>query len=392
MDTRIRPSYRFAIVGAGLAGLSLARAFARRGVTDPIVILDAKPAFLDDRTWSFWDVDAGDDTHLASGSWNRWELRDDSGAYMQQSAGAPYVSIKSRDFYAAAQTHISDSGYDLLLGRAVTSIVESAGSCVISTRDRTIVADYVFDARGLSGEMLGRSAVVQRFAGRRVVVDFDAFDATTATLMDVQRDTDDGFHFFYVLPFGPREALIENTYFARRPLSRARLDYELDAYITRRIGTAQPASGYREVGSIPMSSGLTLPKRTARVIPIGLRGGCARPGSGYTFHRVQAQTACIADAFASTANVPSTQSFGSVAPACDAFLIEAARRAPKLLPRAFRRLFATIEGDRLANFMMDRAGPLETLPVLVASVLGALEGLGDVAPVGTTRVGNLAAR
>jgi len=42
--------------------------------------------------------------------------------------------------------------------------------------------------------------------------------------------------------------------------------------------------------------------------------------------------------------------------------------------------------------MMDRAGPLETLPVLVASVLGALEGLGDVAPVGTTRVGNLAAR
>jgi len=72
--------------------------------------------------------------------------------------------------------------------------------------------------------------------------------------------------------------------------------------------------------------------------------------------------------------------------------IEAARRAPKLLPRAFRRLFATIEGDRLAQFMMDRTGPLETLPVLAASVLGALEGLGDAAPLETTRIGNLAAR
>jgi len=391
MDMHVRSSYRFAIVGAGLAGLSLARAFARRGVTDPIVIIDAKPAFVDDRTWSFWDVDAGDDARLASGTWNRWEFRAHSGAYMQQSAGAPYVSIKSRDFYAAAQTHISDSGYDLLLGEAVTSIVESVGSCAISTRDRTIVADHVFDARGLSREMVGRSDLVQRFAGRRVVVDFDAFDATTATLMDVQRDTDDGFHFFYVLPFGPREALIENTYFARRPLSRARLDYELDAYITRRIGAVQPAAGYREVGSIPMSSSLQLPKRTARVIPIGLRGGCARPGSGYTFHRVQAQTARIADAFTRT-TVPPTLSFGSVAPMCDAFLIEAARRAPKLLPRAFRRLFATIEGDRLAQFMMDRTGPLETLPVLAASVLGALEGLGDAAPLETTRIGNLAAR
>ena len=392
MGTDTRSSYRFAIVGAGLAGLSLARAFARRGVTDPIVIIDAKPAFVDDRTWSFWDVDGGDDARLASGTWNRWEFRDDSGSYAQQSVDMPYISIKSRDFYAAAQRLISDSGYDLLLDEAVNSIVESVGSCVISTRHHTIVADYVFDARGLSGEMVGKSDVVQRFVGRRVVVDYDTFDATTATLMDVQQDTDDGFHFFYVLPFGPREALIENTYFARRPLSRARLDYELDAYITRRIGAPAKPLEYREAGSIPMSSSLALPERTARIIPIGLRGGCARPGSGYTFHRVQAQTARIADAFVRTTNIQPTDMFASVAPACDAFLIEAARRAPKLLPRAFRRLFATIDGDRLAHFMMDRTGPLETLPVLVASVLGAMESLSDFRPRSRAKTGQLAAR
>ncbi len=371
MNAHKLPAYRFAIVGAGLAGLSLARAFARTGVAGRVAIIDAKARFSDDRTWSFWDVDGSSDAGLAAASWFHWELSDETGTYAQRSTTIPYVAIKSRSFYDAALAEIRAARYELLLCERVTSIDELPSNCRVHTRSRTISAEYVFDARGSTGAMLDRLDVVQRFSGYRITTERDTFDAHVATLMDVQPDTRDGLHFFYVLPFGPREALVENTYFASRPIGRVRLEDELDRYIARRFGAARPSIDYREAGSIPMSSRLSLPERSARVLPIGLRGGCARPGSGYTFHRVQTQASRIARAFIEPQASIDGVDFTARAPWCDAVLLAAARSATDLLPHAFRHLFATIDGDMFARFMMDRAGPAETFRVLLASAVGA---------------------
>jgi len=371
VNDRILPAYRFAIVGAGLAGLSLARAFARFGVAGRVAIIDAKTRFADDRTWSFWDIDASADARLAAGSWQRWQLQDESGTYAQRSSSIPYIAIKSRTFYDSALADIQAANYDVFLGERITEIDEAPQGCMIRTRSRTIHAEFVFDARGLTASMVDAADVVQRFAGYRIVAAGDTFDASVATLMDVQADTDDGFHFFYVLPFGPGEALIENTYFARRPIGRARLENELDRYIARRFGVTQRTVVYRETGALPMSARLTLPPPTHRVLPIGLRGGCARPGTGYTFHRVQNQVERIARLFAHPDATLDGSDFSQRAPWCDAVLLAAARHTPDLLHGAFRQLFATIEGDALARFMMDRTGPIETFPVLLASAIGA---------------------
>ena len=223
--------------------------------------------------------------------------------------------------------------------------------------------------------MVGASPVVQRFVGRRITTKCDVFEPGVATLMDVQDDTDDGFHFYYVLPFTAREALVENTYFARVSISAARLESELDAYVSRRYGRTLAGTDYREIGAIPMSSARMAQPRTRRVVPIGLRGGCARPGSGYTFHRVAMQTAALVAAFAPDDAPPTDSSYALAPPACDAWLIAAARYAPSLLPGAFAKLFATTDGDRVARFMMDRAGALESFPVLAASAFGAAQTL-----------------
>lgn len=139
--------YRFAIVGAGLAGLSLARALVRRGVDGPIAILDAKPSIADDRMWSFWDVDGSGDARLASGTWQRWELRDRSGSYTQESAQFPYVSLRSSSFYASVLDELRSRNVDLLLGDAVTAVDESPDSCIVRTRGgRNFAAAYAFDA------------------------------------------------------------------------------------------------------------------------------------------------------------------------------------------------------------------------------------------------------
>lgn len=368
--------YRFVILGAGLAGLSLARALVRHGIDDRVAILDAKPRLADDRMWSFWDVDGSSDAHLASGRWERWELRDRSGAYVQESARFPYVALRSTSFYASVLGELAVRNVDVVLGDAVIAVDEGRDSCVVRTRGgKSATARVVFDARGLDGAMVRDAAVVQRFVGRRIETERDAFDPAVATLMAVQPDTQDGFHFFYILPFGPREALVENTYFARRPIARARIEGELDGYVAQHYGFARPVPSYVEAGAIPMSTALALPRATARVIPIGLRGGCARPGSGYTFHRTQHQVEAIADAIVRDGDAFARRRFALGAPACDAWLLQAARRAPQVLPGAFRRLFGTTEGDALARFMMDRANPAQTFPLLLASALGAADGL-----------------
>jgi len=58
--------------------------------------------------------------------------------------------------------------------------------------------------------------------------------------------------------------------------SRARLEGELDAYVSERYAFVRPVPSYVEVGTIPTSSALALPRATARVIPIALRRSCAR--------------------------------------------------------------------------------------------------------------------
>jgi lycopene beta-cyclase len=371
---RQTPAYRFAIIGAGLAGVSLARAFARNGVRGRVAIIDSKARFTDDRTWSFWDVDASADAALAAGSWFRCQLTDRSGTYAQ-AAAVPYVALKGAQFYASALMEIESLEHDVYLGERVVGVDARSSGCTVRTNARRIEAEYVFDARGLTAAMIGSVDIVQRFAGCRIETEHDTFDDGVATLMDVQADTHDGFHFFYLLPFSAREALVENTYFARRPIGRARLEDELSRYVARRFGGARPVVRYREAGAIPMSSRLSLPRPQLRIVPIGLRGGCARPGSGYTFHRVQRQVDRIARAFAQPASSLDGRDFAMDAPLFDELLIAAARFAPTVLPRAFRRLFATIDGDVLARFMMDCAGPVDTASVLLATGIGVCESL-----------------
>jgi lycopene beta-cyclase len=64
-----RDRYEFVILGAGCSGLSLCYHLLERGVDAPILILDRKRTFEDDRTWCFWDVEPTPFTQLALKEW-----------------------------------------------------------------------------------------------------------------------------------------------------------------------------------------------------------------------------------------------------------------------------------------------------------------------------------
>jgi hypothetical protein len=60
-----REAYEFVILGAGCAGLSLCHYLLEEGIDAPILIVDRRASFDDDRTWCFWDVEPTPFSHLA---------------------------------------------------------------------------------------------------------------------------------------------------------------------------------------------------------------------------------------------------------------------------------------------------------------------------------------
>ena len=74
LDRPLRDDYAFVILGAGCSGLSLCYYLLEQGVDAPILILDRKTSFEDDRTWCFWDVEPTSFTHLSRKEWNSWSF------------------------------------------------------------------------------------------------------------------------------------------------------------------------------------------------------------------------------------------------------------------------------------------------------------------------------
>ena len=72
--------------------------------------------------------------------------------------------------------------------------------------------------------------------------------------MDFGAGSADNIHFYYVLPFSPRSALVETTIFPKRP-SIDQYETELRHYLQHRYGLARWQIKHTEQGVLPMENG-----------------------------------------------------------------------------------------------------------------------------------------
>ena len=337
--------------------MSLCHYLLQRGIQDPILILDRKAAFADDRTWCFWDTCPTAFTDLAAHCWHRWDVFDAAGrAATQTSPSVGYACLHSRDFYAHVVEEIGRSGnVTLALGCPVESCDATPGHAVVRAGGASYPADYVFDSRLRSCPEDG-DALTQRFFGQFVRTETPQFDSTRCTLMDFRVSQSDGLHFLYTLPFSPTEALVEDTYIQDSRAARQTPEQhraQISAHLTRQRGVTEYAVTREEAGAIPMTM-RPFPKRDGRVFFIGTAGGCTKPSSGYTFARIQEQCRQIADAAAAGTldrfrerPAPARYRF------FDAVFLRALRDDPGAFPGHFQRLFAHVPPEALTAFLSE---------------------------------------
>ena len=369
-------SYAYVILGAGCAGLSLCYYLLERGVEEPILILDRKEDFADDRTWCFWDVERTPFSDLAARRWSSWDVRAGGRRVVHTSERHPYLCLAGADFYRAALARISGHpNVTVRLGEDVRGLGEFEGGVRVETSGGTYPAGRVFDGRGLSPDLAafgearrGGRWISQQFLGLRLRAREPVFDPETCTLMDFEVDQGRGLRFAYVLPFDEREALVENVYLSQSGAPPETHRREISAYLADRYGLAEDdyVVGGEERGDIPMTTHRFPRKVGERVHAVGTLGGETRPSTGYTFVRVQRYCRALAASLTGSDADPE-----GVHPrrhrALDGLFLRLLRERPERCPEIYARMFAGVPPGPLIRFLTETSTPLDE-----ARLVGAL--------------------
>lgn len=350
------------IAGAGCAGLSLAVHLLRADVKTRIILADSRQGYVRDRTWCGFATRRHPFAECVDHQWHHWRVRTEQHEAVSGSHQYPYEQIPADRFYRAALSEIEAShNAELRLGTRVERIEPAEDRVRIHLSDGTrLSASGVFDSRPLPSTSFAGTAnditLYQQFVGLHVVVPFDVFEPGVVEMMDFRLPQEAAIQFVYVLPYSRREAMVEATAFAPRPIEFNRLERTLLDYLQRHWSVVNPDVLHREQGVIPMTT-IRMPVRPhARVIRIGLAGAAAKPSTGYAFGAIQGASAEL------TAPLARGVSFDALATPrhrrristfLDDVFLSYLHRHPSKAPNLFRTIFDRCPGDVISRFLTD---------------------------------------
>lgn len=370
-----RPIQEIAILGGGLAGLSLAVELIRANAQARITVVDPRREYTDDRTWCFWDVMDHPYRNAVSHRWRQWRITTRAGVTDATCSRYPYCRLPAAGFYEAALGQLDDAAnVTLAIGERVDSVADRDAAVHINTDARTIQADLAFDARPpepTDWPSNGHPFLWQTFTGWRVRTDEPVWSTDAVDLMDFRdRPSSDAIGFVYILPLTAHEALVESTAFV--PTDHpTRPDH--DAHLRRVLGERLASRNYavtaRESGRIPMTSAPPPRSQTKRVVPIGTRAGAPRPSSGYAFLPIQRHSQRLARQLAA-GEYPSAALRSAATRWLDGVFLRRLARDPESAPTLFQTLFARVPADRLVRFLTETGTWDDHLNVMSALPIG----------------------
>ena len=266
--------YQVLIVGGGLAGALLGRRLRDLKPQLNFLILESAAHWSTAPTWSFHGSDLSPATRawvpqLSSASWPGYEVR--FPGFRRELKESRYYSIRSSEFFpklnldsfvkfSAHVTSLSPTGVYLRGGEFIT-------------------ADVVIDARSPQAGQPRAAAGFQKFVGLECELEME-HGLERPILMDATVEQLDGYRFIYVLPWGARSVLVEDTRYSRSP------HYSLEDY-EREIRIWMDRRGWRikKVTRVEHAA-LPIPVYRAEVklgtCAIGVAAGFVHETTGYS--------------------------------------------------------------------------------------------------------------
>ena len=337
-----------AIIGAGCAGLSLARYIADRGINPPPIITDKDPSKRHDHIWGFWQTNWLDEAcQTAKGRWHKWQICDHNHSIIHESHNHAYHAVSASDW-------LSDCAEKL--GKQGGTIQPSP----LQEDEDTLY----FDSRP---PQLQSGTLLQHFIGQHIKTDKAVFASDTAILMDFRVDQSQGLHFIYLLPFSETEALVESTLFTSQICPDSYYKEAIKSYLSTYYNLDKFDIQHEEKGAIPLID-LTPAKSqfAENIIPIGAASGALRPSSGYGFATIQRQAKKIATLLLAGKNPRPAPPHRALDLWMDKVFLSVLEKHPQKSPDLFIKMARAMKGDDFAAFMSGIAGPKSYLKVILA--------------------------
>ena len=266
-----------------------------------ILLIDKSEKTGNDRTWCFWEQEAGFFEDIV---FHRWKQIDffskDFSARFDMDPYA-YKMIRGIDLYTLVLGEAKQHANIDICKDSVTSVRSNDANAVVICASGSFSADYVFnsipfsDWRQKASHKKNIYVLLQHFKGWLVETEKDIFDEHVATFMDFRVSQEKGTSFMYVMPVSKNEALVEYTLFTDQILEPGEYDAELSGYVSSFLKIDRYSIKHTEFGVIPMTN-YPFSGGEKRVINIGTAGGQTKASSGYTFQFIQKHSARIIDA------------------------------------------------------------------------------------------------
>lgn len=362
--------YDIAVIGGGLAGLSLLYHFERAGklVSKRVALIDPERKEGHDRTWSYWEREPGPFEELVYHRWPRVTVSNSSHDCTCVLAPYTYKLIRSTEWYAHVNEVVDGiPGLERIHARA-EDIENYPTHTEFSVDGERYSADYAYSSRPrpLDHREVAAPYLDQHFRGWIIETEEEVFDPEEAALMDFRTPQEGETRFFYVLPFSKRRAMVEIAIFSNDHLEIPEYDQLITNYIAEHWTRGKYATVHTEEGNIPMTT-YDFPLREGRLVHIGLGGGAARPSTGYTFYGLQRQLQRMAADFPDTAAVPAWSRKHLL---YDATLLRILERGKLPGDEVFVNLFRDNPAPRVLAFLNGESRFIDDLKLMSTTDIG----------------------
>ncbi|MBC7851262.1 MAG: lycopene cyclase [Chitinophagaceae bacterium] len=359
------PHYDYIIAGAGAAGLSL----LMRMLDSPffqqkrILIADKSVKNVNDRTWCFWEKNAGYFENIVFKKWESLRFFSDRWSDELQLEGYQYKMIRGIDFYNHCFARIQSSPLvDFRQGEIKFVTVGECTSVLIDGKEVSTGNSTVFSSIPAE-RSAGSLELLQHFKGWIIETNEPVFDQSTATLMDFRVPQNKGTTFCYTMPFSTTTALVEYTVFSEELISVPDYESGLRYYIDSVLKIRNYRIVEEEYGIIPMTNA-NLPFLNRGIYYIGTAGGQTKPSTGYTFQFIQGQSELIVDMISKGKTLITLPSIPKRFQFYDSVLLQLLKEGQLPGNEIFSRLFSRNKASLIFKFLDNQTNIREELSLI----------------------------
>ena len=357
--------FQYIIVGAGCAGLQLAKALLQLPTTQiqSILLIDANPQH-EEKSWCFWYEANHPNRYLVQKEWCNIEFITDGLSITQNIQPKTYQYINSLAFYNDHITYFKTQSRITIITDFVTSIEPQGNQVLVNTLQQQFTGNYVFYTNPILGNSnFSMPTIWQHFLGWMIETNIPIFDVDKARLMDFSVDNTTDTQFVYVLPFSNNKALVECTIFSSEVALDISYETTLQTYMQQKFNCNYQITA-KEKGKIPMQLPQKPTLQHPNIIPIGTAAGCIKPSTGYSFARAMQHTQQIVAAIQLQQPI-SRRLFKPRFIFYDSLFLTIIKDKPQIMKRIFTQLFKHNNIKNILHFMDEKTSLIQDIRIFI---------------------------